>query len=100
MSRAVQGPGIKPSDWGALFKKNFQVLVRGLFYLELSFAREGESFGPREGRPPKGVLPDRAGSRASLLQEGRVGLWWVETRPLRGERASLASPLARSRRPA
>ena len=22
MSRAVQGPGIKPSDWGALFKKN------------------------------------------------------------------------------
>ena len=65
MSRAVQGPrnrALRPG--GPCCKKNVQVLGRGTAGLEFLVARvRGKVFRSREGCPPKGVLPDRAGSR-------------------------------------
>ena len=69
---------------GGLFEKNFQVLERGLSSLELSFAKvRGKVLAPARVVPQKALSPIgqvlETLARASLLPEGRVGLWLVET---------------------
>ena len=58
VSRAVQGSGTGPCS-----KKFPSPGTRLCRFGILGRKSWGESFGSREGCPPKGVLPDRAGSR-------------------------------------